>query len=329
MSRDAYNSIGGIKNYHSTIVLFLLLPVATMSDSVLSQVDAEQATIIDYNHQVISKKIIDIANGIDNYFYKYDENSISLENKSYIILEHVSVFEKYGHRDNKFRLRGKLDLPNTKRHLKLFFDSNNDENEELNEKILASRENNRNEDSSIGVESKEQKLKNWQRKFRLGLRVNANIDAYAKLSFRRKDDLSDIWHTESRQEFRYSHQDAWGSNSTIDFIRPVSEFSTLRFSTNVYYRGENDFFEMAQTASLLKNLSHNRSIEYKLGVLGSSGLSPETTDYFMGLHYRTYFYRPWLIISLHPEFLFSRENNFALDPRFTLKLQIVFSDKTK
>jgi len=192
---------------------------------------------------------------------------------------------------------------------------------------LTSTENSSSEDGSVGIESREKKLKNWQRNFRIGLRVNSNFDAYAKLSFKRKDDLGDIWYTESRQEFRYSHKEAWGSNSTIDFIRPMSTFSTLRFSTNIYYRDEDDVFELAQIAALLTNLNNNRSIEYKVGVLGSSGLSPETTDYFMGLHYRSPFYRPWLFISLHPELVFSKEHNFTLDPRLTLKLQMVFSDK--
>jgi hypothetical protein len=316
-----------MKTYYFSTMLFLLLSILAVSPPVFSQADAEQASVIGDNHRIISKKIIDIANGIDNYFYKYDETTVSLENKSYILLEHSSTFEKGGDLDNKFRLRGKVDLPNTKRHLNLFFDSNNDERVALDEKLLASRENTSSEDSSFGIESSEQKLKNWQRKFRLGLRVNANFDAYAKLSFRRKDDLGDIWHTESRQEFRYSHREAWGSHSTIDFIRPMGAFSTLRFSTSIYYRDENDVIELAQIASLLTNLSHNRSIEYKVGVLGSSGLSPETTDYFIGLHYRSPFYRPWLSLSLYPELIFSKEHNFTLDPRLTLKLQMVFSGK--
>lgn len=100
----------------------------------------------------ISSSWLSTARSIDSWMSGEQSNG---KNKSRINLGVKQSFKKTGDWETDLYIRGKLDIPNTKRKLKLFFDSDTNDQNSLEDKRLNDTEGSF---STAGV-SREQKLK--------------------------------------------------------------------------------------------------------------------------------------------------------------------------
>lgn len=282
--------------------------------------------MVDKNRDSISRYVVGIARNIDAYLA--GDNLSTTDNKSHLTLKSKWTFRKAGDFDDRYRVRGKLDLPNTKKRLKLFIDSDAERENSLEESILNSREDigeNR-ESSRLGLEFFNKKMRRWNRFFRVGVRFRGALDPFFKAQIKREDNVFEHWLLTTKQELWYYDREGWGERTSFLMEKPKGDNALFRVLSSAQFEDDSDEFELAQAYSFLQALSDKRSIEYSTGVLGTNRPSLKTTDYFLSVRYRQRLYKDWIYLSVIPELIFPREDSFKPNPAFGLNLEVVFSE---
>ncbi len=284
---------------------------------------ADTDTWADKTHDTVSTKVQSIAQSLDKYLSDEEPRT---DNDTYLSLEYGLSFLKNGDIDDKPKVRGKLDLPNTKQKLKLNFSSGDKAQQPLDEKILSSREDIalRRDESSLELETGYAELTNWQRRWRFGARLNSGLDGYIKLEFKRLDPINEDWYTQTRQTFSYYHSKSWGSNTLFEIKRPIQNHSLFNSASEIQFFDSEDKFELAQSLAFATQLSDVSIGTAKIGVIGESQPTWRTRDYFISYEYERKWLRDWFYVTLKPELVFPREDHFKLNPSFTIKAKVIF-----
>ncbi|MEM8843504.1 MAG: hypothetical protein AAGB35_00500 [Pseudomonadota bacterium] len=282
----------------------------------------DEDNIIDRTHRAIAEGANNAAQRIDGIFAK-DFNKRK-KNKSHFIVETKQVFEESGDKNLEYRIILRIDLPNTSERLKLFFNSDSADEDNLEEQVLPSQNDYGDsiDDASFGLQWDSNPDKKWKSSAKLG--ITAGFDPYIKYQIKRKFRLSENWYSIPNQEFWYYQEDKAGEASSIKFIRPIS--NTLEFYTNskAQYEERKDFFELIQSLNFTQILSPKSSITYHAGIIGRTKPNFQTTNYYITTNYTRKIYRHWLYLSIYPEIRFPREEDFDEQAAISFILKTVF-----
>jgi hypothetical protein len=285
---------------------------------------------LEENRDSTTQKYLSMSRSIDQYFYGKDLDKTST--KSHLKLELKNTFYTAGQMEQDIKLRGKIDLPNTKKRLKLVFTSSADLERSLEDRVTdnASGERINKDDSFAGIEfTPLREPTDWKTDFTAGIKLRAPLLPFAKYDLENQWELSELWTANFEQVFWYLDDDGFGETSEIRFNRPITKNYSLEISSELEFRDKENTFFYDLILSTTHRLTPVSSIEYYTGGIGASQPTNQITNYIIGASYRKLLHEDWLFLNLEPGISLPRDEGWKPQPSFTLRLQIYFSDQTK
>ena len=275
-----------------------------------------------------SENWVVFAESVDRYLSNED-TAEDYSNESYLKLQLRQTIGERGELESDVRLRAKVDLPNTKRKTKLFFNSDADANNPLEERVRggSSGERPSREESVTGLEiSPLSEWHHWKRSARIGIRVRTPLVPFARLRLRRPFSDWGEWQREFQQEFWWFRDKGWGESTEYTMSRPLGERYRLRYFTGLEFEDRNDFFENVQLLSLSYRINERESMEYRLGGFANNEHRSRLTAYFVGANYRNQIYEDWVYFTVSPELYFARDEGWDAEASLTFRLDVFFSE---
>ena len=297
---------------------------ASESESFLSRSvsNAEQA------RDIWSTRWVNFAETMDRYFSSQAPPG-DYVNESYIRIQLRETIEERGELGTDARVKAKFDLPNTEEKAKLFFnsDADNDANLEGRTRSTSTDERIRREESVAGLEfSPDSEWHKWKRSNRIGIRVRAPLVPFARTRLRRPFNDWGQWSREFQQEFWWYRDRGWGTTSEYDMRRPLWAASQIRYFTVLEFEDSKDYWEHLQMLSLSTDMTDRVSLEYRAGMLFNTENDARLTAYFVGINYRKRIHEDWVFLTISPESYFSREDGWDAEASLTFRLDVYFSE---
>ncbi|MEH6825028.1 MAG: hypothetical protein V7629_14065 [Motiliproteus sp.] len=283
---------------------------------------------LEMQRNVFSEVVSDSAQGLDAYVARghFDQ---SLSNDSYLKVQLKQRTAKSGEHNIEASVRAKVKLPNSRRRLKLTFDSDPDDFDRLADR-------NRDQtpgfnspktltESAIAGISLEQYLsENWDRSYSMGVRLQLPINTYVRAKWTHTGSLGEHWKTRFKQGFSYFHTDRWKSETGQTFYRPLNDSLLFQSSSGAQYLDRDDNWELYQNLSLHQRISADSAFEHQLGVSGDSRPALKTSGYWLRTEFRHRLYKNWLFVKLVPELYYARDDHFQSSPSLLFELEIYF-----
>jgi len=285
---------------------------------------------LEEDRDTTTQKYLSMSRSIDQYFYGKELDKTT--NKSHLKLELKNTLYSGGEMERDVKLRGKIDLPNTKKRLKLVFTSSTDLERSLEDRVTdnASGERIKKDSSFAGLEFSPEKDKDeWRKAFTAGIKLRTPLLPFAKYDLEKDWVLSDKWTANFEQVFWYLDDDGFGETSQLRFMRPITESYRMEISSELEFRDKENTFYYDLILSTTHRLNPSSSIEYYTGGIGESQPTNQVTSYILGASYRKLLHEDWLFLNLEPRLSFPRDENWDPQPSFTLRLQVYFSEGRK
>ena len=244
-------------------------------------------------------------------------------NKSRVNISIEQFIAKGGEWETDLNIRGKLDIPTTKRKLKLYFDSDADDQNSLENKKLNTTQNTF---STIGL-GQENTLGSFTFKTELGAKFRIPIDPFARFKAEAEWQLTENWQHGLEQKIWYFHEDGWGESTEYFLFSQLNENYDFRISTEVQFRQEFDEFEYGQFFTLYNHTPNKFWQSYTFGITGSSQPNPQADTYFFAANYLRPIYKDWIFISFDPRLRFTDENSWKANPEIEMRIDILFQGK--
>lgn len=301
-----------------------------------SQIDVEQQSWLANQfewlleqREMLSSNWQSTATALDRFLASenFDESVI---NSSYVRIQNRQRFEEGGERESETRLKFKVDLPNTKKRVKLFFDSDSDDFDSLSDKRRDIPENNNparddEGDTVAGVNLETRKTQRLKTDFDIGVKFRTPLDPFSRYNIRFADDLGSIWKMRFKQEFAYFKSESWKSESEVNFYRPVGENKVFTLTTELQFTDSDNNWESYQGISLQHRINPRNALEYAAGVSGNSTPKTQVSDYWFNISWRNQLYEDWLFLTVTPEVDFDRGSDFSAELSLFIELELFFS----
>lgn len=275
-----------------------------------------------------SEQWVNFAESVDRYFSSQAPTA-DYVNESYVRVQIRQTWEEQGTIGSDAKIKAKFDLPNTQEKVKLFFNSDADDDEQLERRArsTSSGQKIRRERSVAGLEfSPDSEWHKWKRSNRLGIRLRAPLVPFARSRFKRPFDDWGLWRREFQQEFWWYRDRGWGSTSEYEMRRPLWKASQLRYFAALEFEDRKDYWDHLHMLSLTTDISDKASLEYRSGIIVTTENDTRLTAYFFGTNYRRNLYEDWVLLTVSPEVYFSREHGWDADASLTFRLDVYFSE---
>lgn len=276
----------------------------------------------------LSAKVTRSATVLDSYLAR-DAFDSSIANPSYVRINIGQQFSSGFDNDLGASVKLRLEVPNSKQKLRLFFDSDPDDLESIDDRR---RDNDRSrrdqtDESVVGVELRDKDSKRWINTARIGARVGSPIDLYASVQTKRFDELSGPWQSRFIQSASYfdGGATAWLAATRYDVYRPVGSNDIIRVSNEAQFSDETARWEFFHGYSYYQSLDPVHSLEYSLALTGNNQPNARVDNYWARLQWRSRLYKDWLYGKVTPELSFPRSRDFDDTWSVLLELEIFFS----
>ena len=249
---------------------------------ILQPTDVEDATLwdstlnwLDDVRDARSEDVGQLGRYIDAMFA--GETHDDVPNKTYVqITTQGTVSEIESRRGSEAGIKIKLDLPNTKRRWKLFFESDNKDAERLDQKVRNVTDGG--DTATVGgFRLENDRSKKWLISTDIGLRARIPLDAFARFKVRRDWQLGNPWIMTFAHEDWYFHEKGFGTENSIDFHRPIADNHYLSVTSAAQYQDRYKVTELAQTVTVTHFIDERQAIAYGVGVLGVNKPSVKST----------------------------------------------------
>ena len=281
-------------------------------------------SFLDSPHKNVSSSIEYISRGIDGFFS--NEKFYRETTSSYIHYRIDSISRESGEYSTHGKLRIRLDLPITRKKLKLVFES--DPIEQTNPTQLESKqtEDTNNGDYYLGLQAKEKKKRKWRISRSLGIKVRLPLEPYVRVRITR-DFPFDDWTLKVNETLYWFKTKGSGFDTYLDFERKVTNSVLFRASSAARWSDENDYFLLSQYLTIFHTLSEKRAVSYYIGAFGQSQPNIYATDYIIGTNYRQRIHHDWLFIEVKPEIHYRKIIGFEPEHKLTLSMEAFFGSK--
>jgi hypothetical protein len=242
------------------------------------------------------------------------------DNKSRVNISVEQFIAKSGHWETDVNIRGKLDIPNTKRQLKLLIDSDVNDQSSLVDKKLDTQQDTF---TTVGI-GRTRETKNFQIDTQVGAKFSYPIDPFARVKVEITGNLSDNWTNGFEQKAWYFHEEGWGESSEYFLLTELNEHYQLRISTEAQYQKQHEGFELGQFFTLYEHIPGSNWHSFSIGVTGSNQPNLRVNTYFLAANYRLPLFKDWIFLTLDPRFTFLREDSWNPNPELELRIDILF-----
>ena len=159
----------------------------------------------------------------------------------------------------------------------------------------------------------------------IGARLRFPPDAFWRATAEKRWRAGEDWVLNAQQRVYYYHQDGWGARTWFGAGRPVGNGWDIRLSSELEWIHRERKFVAAQIFSTYKRLNNRSTISPRVGVLGESQPSWRTTSAFADLTWRYRLYGNWLFAELIPAVRFPREESFKDRVSVVFRIEMFFS----
>ncbi len=285
---------------------------------------------VDEKQKKMSSDVVKIGSYIDNFMG--DTDTIQDTNKSYLkIYFDLDASEDDG-LEIKPKVRFSLDLPITKKKLRLVIESDPDQDRSIEERNLSQLPSTNQEDSD-GLYASFRYLfdsEKWQRlSFGWGVKAKWPPDPFARARAVRLWDLSNHWDMIYSQEIFWFETKGLGAYTQFDFDRTFekSEDFLFRFTSALDWHERKEQFDLLEQVSLYQDIDDKRAIQYAVGFTGEHRKNHSIiTNYYTKATYRRRLYKDWFFYELTPGIEFPREEDFKINPFISLRFEILFAE---
>ncbi len=287
--------------------------------------DAEWLT---KEHDYLSKKFVSSGSWMDKYLSR-DAFRADIPNASYVrirLQEYVTQADGNGFSGS---INAHYDLPNTKRHFRLFFNSDNEDFRNLTETrgstVLPEKAN---QDPEVGLSLIGKETRRWHPHVNVGLPLHLPFDPFVKGGVKRLFALPDKWNSQLKQTVYYYDVEGLGATTDLSFYRPIFDDSTLSSNSEAMYWKDEQEWQFYQGFSIYHRFSKRNSLEYNIGLASANRSDYQTESYWFRVNWRHLLYKKWLYLKVAPELLYPRDRDFEITPGIFFQLEVYFDDIT-
>jgi len=276
----------------------------------------EQLGSLDARRAKLDNRAQDLAYWLDGFFGdpQYDLD----KPESVVRLIAITDWDEEDGTDFKFRLRGKVQLPNVSKKLNLVFRGEESDDDEELERY----------DDSVSLE------------YKLSEGTRSKFDATIGYSsrgvrpgvrYRNEGPLTRNSSYRWVQQLQYTSKDGVYTTTRIDFNRSFGENYGIRWDSRGIYGEETDGIEWRSKISLRQRVGVDTdrpmAVSYFAAVKGVTQDEEFTKNYKVGVRIRRQVYKDYLFLELEPaynwrrkEFEDDRENIFSLNIKLEMAL---------
>lgn len=279
-------------------------------------------------HYDLTDMVDDTARGLDQFFGTDD--SLFVENQSFL---RVALDTRLQPGESKLdpSVRFRVDLPTTKKRLRLIIESDIEEplgrlsEQGLREIRGGERFNTSN--SAVGLEQRSSKdpKQAWVQGLGLGVKFGAPLDPYVRYSALRQWNFSEShWQINSSSRVTQFNQRGLQVRTNFDVNKPLADDLSLRFQTYAEYEERRDSTVFSQTAELNRVLDSRTALRYALIVVGEDRGENTIKDYVLQAYYRRDIHKNVLFMDIIPEIHFPTEGGRDPYVALTFRLEAFF-----
>lgn len=244
------------------------------------------------------------------------------ENRSFLRLETQATYFENGDFDQDISLRAKLDLPRTEHKFQVYFDSQFNDEQSIEERnaTASSGESLARRGSSAGIEYGKQKEDSpWFTGVRIGAETQVPLRTFIRFKAGRWWDHNSVFSTKTQQDIWYLDGVGWGETSYLDFRINVSEHFYLLLENELEYADTPFPISYLHSFNVLHRLNEKNRIRYRIAAIGSNDEDNIIDKYFANIVYTYRLHEDWLFVSFIPEVIFrgqyQNDRDFAEDPQ--------------
>jgi len=282
---------------------------------------------LDEQRDYLAGKVTFAGTALDQYIAR-DSFDVNTVNQSYLRIrvgEQFATDDTSGFRTN---VTARVDIPNTKGKMKLFFDSEPDDFDSLEDKRVENNivvdDDNAQDKAVAGISFFGKEKKQWRPSLSLGLRFKIPLDPYVKAVATRYDNLSNLWQSRFKQTFFYYRSDGLGSDTQYDIYRPVDDDKIVRSRSEVQYLDNKNSWEFYQGFSLHKRIDKKNALEYTVYASLIHETLLRVESYGTRVKWRRLIHKDWLFLNISPDVRFPRKEDFRLTPGILVEIEVFF-----
>lgn len=249
-------------------------------------------------------------------------------NESYLRLGFATKSEYSNPAQFEPEARFRLDIPTTRRKLRLVIESESEEQIPLEERQRDRQltEPDRTSTQATGA-LRYLTLVGDAINFStdIGGRLRLPPDAFWRMTARKSWQPGPIWTFGTRQRVYYYHQSGWGARTWFGASRYLTDGWDFSSSSELEWVHSDRKFKAAQILAIRKQLNSRSRLIPRIGVLGESQPSWRTTSVFADLTWRYRVYSDWLYAELIPGLEFPRDENFTDQASLLFRIEMYFS----
>ena len=277
---------------------------------------------IDQAQDTIGSWVDSTARGLDGFFGT--PHSVTVDNDSYLRISQENLWEESEGFETDLGLRFKLDLPTSRKRLRLMIES--DPEESLGTLADQGSESQLNEHLSdnntiIGLDKvdTDDSSQHWSYRYGAGIKLRTPIDPYVRAIGERLWHLGESpWTLNSYNRLSWFKNDGYSARTEWTFSRPWEQHQ-LRAQTRLQWQETEDTLEYSQRFDISKPIDDRSRIRNSLIIVGESLSHSQVDDYYLQSWYRRDIHKGILFMDLIPELHFPRESDF--DPRWAVTLR--------
>jgi len=284
---------------------------------------ASNTTILDSYHNDICNWLVDTSDSIDNYFI---EENRTARSKTYAELKSSFAFETQRSSEYAIRLRLRLNLPKIQKKLRVVFEDSDSDDEFYDSTKL---DNDRHLDDKkyyLRVEYFNYIWKKLNFSMSGGVRFKKlNINPFANLKVKYSIDSLDGNDRVVSNRFRYYINENIENVLSYSIFYPIEESIYCTIGHRIRYRSWQDYQQVSNTASCVKNIEDKRYLSVGISLLSQLENSELNLQYpKIYWRYRGKIYKEWIYYELTPSILWRRENSYEESYRFMLNIGMIF-----
>lgn len=284
---------------------------------------------LDGHRAYFANQFQDVANALDRYMAQthYDGEK---ENESYFILKSEVLLNEVGENEYKVRGNAKVDLSNTKKRLKLIFESRPDEDVSLDDRERPNRpgdERLASDDAIAGLQyTKEKGAYEWQPSIDVGSRLNFPLDAFTRVKLSKRTKLNERCELLARVELPYFARE--GAKPSMHVRLGVNLTPNIQVSSisRYKYTRVDRFDEWSQSFQLNHFATEDVGLEYKIGAVGNDLYDSDFSTYYFQTAIKFNLYENWIYWTLVPAIEFSEELDWEADTSLSMQFQMIYAD---
>jgi hypothetical protein len=286
----------------------------------------DMLSVLDAPHKYVSEYVEWLVTGVDKFFA--NEAIYNYTTDSYVQLTgEISHEEMTANTSLKAGLRARVDLPRTKKKLKLLIDTDPTEKQDPISRSVDEIPPTETQGKDVYASvQRERERKGWLIRPSLGMKIRLPLEPFAKLQFTNLYPF-ERWQLRLDENLYWFKDSGFGSDSTFEYNLSVGNDNLFRATSFARLTEETDYFALSQTFAFYHTISARRRISFQIGAYGQTKPTWHMTQYLAVIRYRQNLHKDWLFFEVQPQVLYQKINEWNDEISLLLKLELLFGRK--